>query len=75
VNALYFLFVAESFVFGFMWHNKLPRSERKHEAERPDLAVSFAHRIRKYHKVQPVQPNTKFNNESTDYLRRFPFGN
>jgi hypothetical protein len=73
VNALYFLFVAESFVFGLMWHNKLPRSEREHEAERPDPAVSFAHGIGKYDKAQPVQSTTRFNNESTDYLRRFSF--
>jgi hypothetical protein len=74
VSALYFLLVAEAFAFGMMWHNKSPRSEKEHEAERPDPAVLFAHRIGKYDKAQPVQPNTKLNNESADYLRRFLFG-
>lgn len=74
MNALYFLFVAEALVFGFMWHNRSPRSEREHEAERPDPAVLFSHRIRKYDKAQLLQPTAKLNNESTDYLRRLLFG-
>jgi hypothetical protein len=74
VITLFFLFVAESFVLGLIWHNQSPRSEREHETERPDPAVLFTHRIGKYDKVQAVQPNTKFNDESTDYLRRFLFG-
>jgi hypothetical protein len=44
VNALVFLFVVESFVFGTMWHNKSPQSEREHESERPDRAVLFSRR-------------------------------
>ena len=34
MNTLVFLFVIVSFVFGTMWHNKSPRSEREHESER-----------------------------------------
>ena len=45
MNALVFLFVAESFVFGAMWHNKSARSGMEHESERPDPAVLFS-RIR-----------------------------
>ena len=42
MNALVFLFVIESFVFGAMWHNQSPRSEREHESGRPDPAVLFS---------------------------------
>ena len=44
MSALVFLFVVESFVFGAMWHNKSPQSEREHESERPDWAVLFSRR-------------------------------
>ena len=44
MSALFLLFVAESFVFAAMWHNKSPRSEREHEREKPDPAVLFARR-------------------------------
>lgn len=43
--ALGFLLVAESFVFGWMWHNKSARPGREHESENPDPAVLFS-RIR-----------------------------
>ena len=36
MSALYFLLVAEAFALGLMWHNKSPRPEKEHEAERPD---------------------------------------
>ena len=53
MNALFILFVAESFVFALMWHNKLPRSEKAHESERPDRAVLFTHqRISEAHAVR-----------------------
>jgi hypothetical protein len=41
VSALFLHFVAESFVFAVMWHNKSPRSEREHGSEKPDPAVLF----------------------------------
>jgi len=41
MSTLLFLFVAESFVFGWMWHNQSLRSER--DSEGPDPAVLFAH--------------------------------
>ena len=44
MSALFLLFVAESFVFAVMWHNKSPRSEREHESEKPDPAVLFSRR-------------------------------
>ena len=40
MNALVFLLVVESFVFGAMWHNKSARSGMERESERPDPAVS-----------------------------------
>jgi hypothetical protein len=42
VNALFVLFVTESFVFGAMWHNKSARSGLERESERPDPAVLFS---------------------------------
>ena len=42
MSTLLFLFVAESFVCGLIWHNQSLRSER--ESEGPDPAVLFAHR-------------------------------
>lgn len=42
MNALLVLFVAESFVFGAMWHNKSARSGLERESERPDQAVLFS---------------------------------
>ena len=42
MNALLVLFVAESFVFGAMWHNKSARSGMERECERPDPAVLFS---------------------------------
>jgi len=44
VNALFVLLVAESFVFGAMWHNKSARSGLERESERPDPAVLFSSR-------------------------------
>jgi len=40
MSTLLFLFVAESFVCGLMWHNQSLRSERGSEG--PDPAVLFA---------------------------------
>jgi hypothetical protein len=39
MNTLLSLIVAESFVFGAMWHNKSQRSEKGNEIRRPDPAV------------------------------------
>ena len=44
MSALFLLFVAESFLFAAMWHNKSPRSEREHKSEKPDPAVLFFRR-------------------------------
>jgi len=46
VNVLFFLFVAESFVFAAMWHNESLQSEK----EKPDPAVLFAHRNANFQK-------------------------
>ena len=42
MNALLVLIVAESFVFGAMWHNQSARSGMERESERPDPAVLFS---------------------------------
>ncbi len=34
MSALVFLFVVESFVFGAMWHNKSPQSEREQDSKK-----------------------------------------
>jgi hypothetical protein len=44
VIAFLFLFVAESFAFGLMWHNKSARSEEQPESESPEPAVLFSRR-------------------------------
>jgi hypothetical protein len=40
MNALFFLLLAEAFVFAAIWHNESLRSERG----KPDPAVLFSHR-------------------------------
>jgi hypothetical protein len=61
VNALYFLLVAEAFVFGLMWHNQSPRSEGEHEAERPDPALLFPGRSSNFQKqAPPVEVDSTF---------------
>jgi len=50
VSALLVLLVAESFVFGAMWHNKSGRSGLERESERPDPAVLFYSRKPKLRK-------------------------
>ena len=50
MSALLVLLVAESFVFGAMWHNKSGRSGLERESERPDPAVLFYSRKPKLRK-------------------------
>ena len=52
--AFFFLFVAESFAFGLMWHDKSARSEMERESESPEPAVLFSRRSTNYQK--PVPP-------------------
>lgn len=42
MNALVFLFVVESFVFGAFWHNQSARPGRDRESGKPDRAVLFS---------------------------------
>ena len=59
MSALFLLFVAESFVFAAMWHNKSPRSGREHESEKPDPAVLFSSRSANVQKpALPVEVRT-----------------
>jgi hypothetical protein len=44
VIAFIFLFVAESFAFGLMWHNKSARSEEQRESESPEPTILFSRR-------------------------------
>jgi hypothetical protein len=50
VNDFFYLFVAELFVFGAMWHNKSARSGMERESERPDPAVLFSRRSAHFRK-------------------------
>ena len=50
MNALLVLFVAESFIFGAMWHNKSSRSGMERESGRPDPAVLFSRRSANFRK-------------------------
>ena len=52
--AFIFLFVAESFAFGLMWHNKSARSEEQRESESPEPAVLFSRR--RAHSRKPTPP-------------------
>jgi hypothetical protein len=54
VIAFLFLFVAESFAFGLMWHNKSAPSESERESERPEPAVLFFRRST--HSRKPATP-------------------
>ena len=49
MNPLYFLIIAESFVVGWMWHNKSARHGGEHQSDKPDPAVLFS-RKRKEHR-------------------------
>ena len=52
MNALFFLVLAESFVFAAMWHNESLQSERG----KPDPAVLFSHKSGIFRKrAQPVK--------------------
>ena len=50
MNDFFYLFVAELFVFGAMWHNKSARSGIERESGRPDPAVLFARRSTNFRK-------------------------
>ena len=63
--AFLFLFVAESFAFGLMWHNKSAQSERERESGSPDQAVLFSRRSANFWKsVPPAQVPPNENNKS-----------
>ena len=52
--AFLFLFVAELFAFGLMWHNKTALSERERESESPEPAVLFSRRSTNSRKPAPA---------------------
>jgi hypothetical protein len=54
VIAFLFLFVAESFAFGLLWHNKSARSEEQRESEIPEPAVLFSRRSTNSRKPAPL---------------------
>jgi hypothetical protein len=39
MTALLYLFVAETLVFGLLWHNRSARYSREHEGEKPPATV------------------------------------
>jgi hypothetical protein len=53
MNPLYLLIVAESFVVGWMWHNKSARFEIEHKSDRPDPAVLFSRSRSNFGKSAP----------------------
>ncbi len=63
--AFLFLFVAESFAFGLMWHTKSARSEEQRESESPESAVLFSRRSTNSRKpAPPAQVPPDENSES-----------
>jgi hypothetical protein len=65
VIAFLFLFVAESFAFGLMWHNKSARVEGESGSEGADPAVLFSRRSTNSRQpAPPAQVPTDENSKS-----------